>query len=431
MIMMHPHIYASLRFIICVLSFQISYILSKLSENIIEHYDHLILSDSRIIIDNAIPPDMVKELYDFCLAEPKLQNVDTFLEFHGPSQFSSVDLGDIIRGVYRELDVNHKAVNLKVGPGERIYQVAGCNNTFLSTTNKQVKFSKTAIRLQSIVLDFADAFFHKKFQIRSGTLFKRHHMPLGKSARTSYDSPKNLNDAHGWMVPLHCDSCILHPKTFGCDHTPSIQLPEENLEFTFRDLSVILFLNEFEVATGGEFVFVDALHRDPSAHLRSLPFADTIKLKDNSMKGKGSHTKNEKSSHSDISTSKASSSDGGISDGNSEVGKIYKRRELSTDSLYHVDPTDTSIILPSPPSREQIRRKLTRDQSNSYASQAEASNIKHVTVHDHAYNYTVVFPRAGRLVIFNCSIDQVHAVTNLLKESDHRYTFFMFLTELR
>lgn len=45
-----------------------------------------------------------------------------------------------------------------------------------------------------------------------------------------------------------------------------------------------------------------------------------------------------------------------------------------------------------------------------------------------AINYTVVFPKSRRMVMFNTSADHVHAVTQILQESDRRYSLFCFLT---
>lgn len=43
-------------------------------------------------------------------------------------------------------------------------------------------------------------------------------------------------------------------------------------------------------------------------------------------------------------------------------------------------------------------------------------------------NYTVVMPKPRRMVMFNSSIANVHAVTQILSETDRRYTLFFFLS---
>lgn len=43
-------------------------------------------------------------------------------------------------------------------------------------------------------------------------------------------------------------------------------------------------------------------------------------------------------------------------------------------------------------------------------------------------SYTVVLPRARRLIAWNSSGDNIHAVTQILSEHEHRFTFFLFMT---
>ena len=91
-----------------------------------------------------------------------------------------------------------------------------------------------------------------------------------------------------------------------------------------------------------------------------------------------------------------------------------------------------------PPSRAAIRRQLQnaniKAKAKTKATDIHSSDggfTKVVHVLDGSFNHTVVLPKSGRMVMFNSSIEQIHAVTNLVRNSDQRYTLFMFLTEVR
>lgn len=84
--------------------------------------------------------------------------------------------------------------------------------------------------------------------------------------------------------------------------------------------------------------------------------------------------------------------------------------------------------------RHSIRRALIIEKKNikrklnpTISENIKSDYIKAIYISENHINYTVVLPKMRRLAMFNSSVENVHAVTNLLNETDRRITYFMFL----
>lgn len=406
----------------CVL--HTSFLFSKVLENPFEQLDHLVLSDrKRILIENAISPTQVHDVLEFCLHEPKMQLVDSSPSFHGAQRYSVIDINDVFRGIYESINP-YKYPHDPNYPN--LYDVDHSNNTVLNSQSKRLKFMKTGIQIQSTIIDYAEAFFQRRYKIKTASVFKRDRLNIenitySETIRRGEESDDELNVANGWLVALHCDNCVLS-NDWDCDTTLDSWSTEEQDDFTRRDISVVIFLNDLPEAAGGEFVFVDPDRTRSRVDVRN----DRMKKYREELAAKERADEEGRRDRDQSDASPNQNSQGH----KKKVGNQPPLHERSKSRRRELDSATGSSI--PPPSREAVRRQLAKAKSRARDHQStDGGYTKSVHVLDGRYNYTLVIPRPGRMVMFNSSIEQIHAVTNLIRNGDQRYTLFMFLTEVR
>lgn len=416
-----------------ILLLNISLLLSKVDENPLDNLDHLVLSDrKRIVIDNAVSPTLVNDLLEFCLLEPKIQYVNTSPSFHGEDKFAVIDVNDVFQGIFKSMRHDHSADHNPLA-----YEIDNSTNPVLSTVLKRIKFMDAAIKVQAQIMDYAETFFNRRFKIKTASVFRRgrvnlENMTYGEARQAGKESDDEVNGGNGWLVSIHCDNCVLSSK-WDCDVSPRTWNEQEQEDFTRRHISIVMFLNELPAATGGEFVFVDpdrSRERGPAQNERYKEF----------MKNQVSNNINQYQPSEPESPDKHKGEDQLKKKGKSHSPpeQLRQQQEYTEWTPLRRRELEHAIgpVIP-PPSRAAIRRQLSKarsDATRNAIADTDASidsRIKSVHVLDGSCNYTVVLPRPGRLVMFNSSVEHVHAVTNLLRQGDQRYTLFMFLTEVR
>jgi hypothetical protein len=179
--------------------------------------------------------------------------------------------------------------------------------------------------------------------------------------------------------------CKFHEELWGCDHTYT---QDELLDFNTRNISAVLYLNELGDDMGGEFVFIDG----------GPPKLTSTK------------TRPQQPSAKNNNRFLSSSSD-----------------SFYFDSQYQSSDDQTSSRQIPPPTRAQIRRAKEHERRKLAGGGANSKLLKTISVKENGLNYTVVESKVRRLLIFNSSVENIHAVTQMLNEKDRRFTLFMFL----
>lgn len=235
---------------------------------------------------------------------------------------------------------------------------------------KEVLFWKEMVAIELRIIDYAESFFRVRLLKKSSAIFVRKRIKVDIPSEVS---PSEVNGEEGWVVGIHADSCTFDSASWTCSPPRD---DKEREELTTRHVSVVMFLNELSDDAGGELVFLDPLQQSTE----------------------------DESSHSSRNT----------------LSKTA-RETVGSDVI-------------KPPSRDSIRRELRRERQRIRRGLMDTSDdsrksqyVKAIHVPDKHINYTVVLPKARRLAMFNSSAANIHAVTNLLNETDRRFTYFMFL----
>jgi len=363
---------------------------------------HVVLPGHRLIIDNLISLRELKILMDYSLAEQALQQPEYDLLQQAYQYYGVIDFIDTKGSIDEYIIKQHNLPNIS---NPHFHPM---NNTAVNTIEKMRELMKTVISVQMRIIEYAEAFFKCRFLIKTGSIFQRKRIIVKD---TRYKSPLKLNQAEGWLVPVHADNCKLN-EVLECGDISSITEKEKKS----RDVSVIAFLNELPENMGGEFTFIDADKR--------VIF----------------ELWNQQHEHMGVRESQQQ-----------QQRRRRLKKKFDPESFHRGKPR-----IP-PPSRESIRRALDkakrsqrqqqegsdmnirdsgRDRDRSLKGSKNDNNstkqqikfVQSIVVPASGLNYTMVFPRPGRVVIFNSSSDNIHAATNLVRPDDHRYTLFMFLT---
>ena len=130
-------------------------------------------------------------------------------------------------------------------------QVTGRQNTDFLKSSKNDLMS-----LMVRVMSQAEAFFNKSLLLYSVALFARRKIV---TSIEDYRSPKSLNHAAGWLVPLHTDGCSLNLNSWDCEPNTSHEFIQH---YKGKHVSIVIFLNELSEDGGGEFVFVDPIKEE-------------------------------------------------------------------------------------------------------------------------------------------------------------------------
>jgi len=292
---------------------------------------------------------------------------------------------------------------------------------FNAAIERNLRWMKLLMEVEVQIIEYAEAYFNLSLAKFNSALFYRAHTILDNGAEKHL---AGFNNGEGWLVPIHVDNCRFDQYDWKC---------VAGVDRLFqKQFSVVLFLNDLaHDDAGGEFVFLDSTVK-PAGGLTAEMEAEYE-----------SQRKTEGYDRRLRRRAEANDSDESIDDYGT-----YDFEHLQSGAGRRRDARD---IIP-PPSRAQIRRALNQQrldkldekrrklsQNNQQSKLVDSSTreeesttsigkfAKVVSVNSANMNYTVVFPRAGRLAIFNSSADNVHAVTQILNENDRRYTLFMFL----
>lgn len=154
----------------------------------------------------------------------------------------------------------------------------------------------------------------------------------------------------------------------------------------------MLYLNELDVDMGGEFVFIDA----PGRQVKHMSSGKISKQKRELLMNQGAY----------------------VSD--------YENYQSDYDS----------DLIP-PPSHVEVRKAVEREKRKLAHRSSYSDNrldvgdmsklIKSIPVTENGLNYTIVKSKVRRLLIFNSSAENIHAVTQMVNKNDRRFTLFMFL----
>lgn len=369
----------------------------------IETSTHTVLPGHRLVVDNLITQHELKALMDYSLAEQMLQTpqFDRFRKTY--QNFGVVDFQDTM-GMIRNSFTYQKNPHF-----------THFNDSAVNTFEKRISIVRAFTAVQTRIVDYAESFFKCSFKIKSGSIFLRKQLHMKAD---QYKSPSELNDAAGWLVPVHADDCMLDGYLLTCqDKGPT---NEEKLDFLKRDVSVVAFLNSLPDEAGGEFTFIDADRQLLQERWKQLYGDEGGSEQESRSQSKNNHSRPQSKSRID---------------------------EENKKQVSHIPP----------PTRESIRRALhtARRAQEKHTRRDEIRNksikrgggleegaggdthgrllddsrfVQSVVVPATGFNYTVVLPRPGRVVMFNSSVEHVHAATNLIRAQDHRYTLFMFLT---
>jgi hypothetical protein len=240
------------------------------------------------------------------------------------------------------------------------------------------------------------------------------------------------------------DGCKFREDKWACDNKFT---EKEAVDFSTRNVSVVMFLNGLEEDSGGEFVFVDAPGKQVGSidHSRQHNDNNNGQQKDqpnqNQEKQQQQHSNQYKPSHQPSHQpyqQQQQSNHQGQQQQHDKEEEGRTTRDLShqhnvyTDPDYYQQTRDTGIRTIPPPSRAQIKRARERQRRqllDTYNGDIDKIT-KAVPVYESGINYTVVTPKIGRLVIFNASAENIHAVTQILNSHDRRYTLFMFIADV-
>ena len=349
-------------------------------ENILENSDHEVLNNHRVVIDAAISVDQVKSIMEIVNKSPSL------LVKNPRHRYSKEEVA---------LHEFRNANDIKAELGEIVHKIKFPKNVNLNRS-KTIRLQEDFFRIEPLIVDYAEAFYKKKFKIFTSVLFVRTHV---RKDWIVEESPEEVNQGEGWLVQTHVDGCLLYPETWTCSVYGFSHIATD---YIYRDVSAVLFLNDLQ-EDGGEFVFIDPTDRevqmvtpDPTV------IADLENARNN---------------------------------GTDEVKKAggYPKPFDPTRQRHLREEAYRFVSIPPPP-RHEVRRALKEQKmqadSTSY-SVKPGKFSKLITIPSKHINYSMVMPKARRLLLFNASKENVHAVTQIINQNDRRYTWFLSLTVLK
>jgi hypothetical protein len=363
-------------------------------ENSLLLSDHLQITKDRIVVDNAISVKQLKVLIDFVYHRAPILDPDaTTKGYSGENaKYNYKDMGGVVSQKFSEA-----IPRLRNIPSE---------GQSKSHHLKEFLFWKEMVAIELQIIDYAESFFRVRLSKKSSAIFVRKRIKLDTPDE---NSPAEVNNAEGWLVSSHVDSCPFNSGSWSCN--PHRDAAEKE-EMTTRHVSVVLFLNELsDEEAGGELVFMDPLHSTVMSPLHNH-------------NNNNNNRKHSTRGHATLSNSTSSTS----------------THNSTTTTSYDKNKNKSSSANIEPPSRDSIRRALRHEKQRIQESRKLQANtvngslvplenyVKAIHVAEKQMNYTVVLPKIRRLAMFNSSAANVHAVTNLLHEADRRLTYFMFLT---
>lgn len=365
-------------------------------DNILEKSDHEVLNDDRVVIDAAISPSHVESMMEIVRKSPMLMKKNPVHKYSNVevAQHEFRSAGDV------KLELQAKVKSLKFP-----------KNTNISIS-KTIRIQEDFMNIEPLIIDYAEAFYKKKFKVFTSVLFVRTHLPQKVIPE---HSPIEVNNAAGWLVQTHVDGCLFSPADWTCSMYGFSHIATD---YIYRDVSAVLFLNDLK-EDGGEFVFID-----PSDRKVRMINPDAKLINDLEMARKNG-------------TDEVKNLSGGLSEFDPNRRALRERIGAQTDagSESHENRNSNTVRYESipPPPRHQVRRALKdqKKRASGSFSVAPGKYSKIISVPSKNVNYTMVIPKSRRLLLFNASKENVHAVTQIINQNDRRYTWFLSLTVVR
>jgi len=172
--------------------------LQKIEDNL-SKVDHVKLSKSRIIIDEAITESQHRLLMNYVHQDPVLSLGEAKLTYQENGvtinhKFSLRNLFDIYIRVKSDLGNSFKGKVSETNRQERVMNY--------TSTLRYLHMMKTILNVQLQIVAYAESFFNRTFGIKGGTFFLRKKVKIDRI--TEY-SPREVNNGTGWLFPPHVD----------------------------------------------------------------------------------------------------------------------------------------------------------------------------------------------------------------------------------
>lgn len=206
---------------------------------LLRDYETKILKDGRIVIDDAITEKELAGLMKVVNSEYTLYKQENLSTVNDAGNVFKATVMDLPPLVGKPLD----------SMGHHKHEDKHEKNSILKGTNHDLM----SVMLR--VVNHAEAFFNQTVFMKSAAIFARRQIVVDDSREIS---PKGLNHAAGWLVPVHTDGCIFAETDWSCEAQSTPQAIEY---YKGKDISVVIFLNDLSEKGGGELVFVDPLKK--------------------------------------------------------------------------------------------------------------------------------------------------------------------------
>jgi len=315
-----------------------------------------IVSEGRIIVDNVISDSQLETLMEIIRHEPELTK-------KRPSSLKPCNAKGCDKHVLAK-----QAVLLS-------FQFLSKLETYITSPHKIERMKKDIKDLEKKVISYCESLYHVKVKSHDASIVSRARINVDRDYERS---PPSINNRSGWLLRIHSDTCEFKALDWSCELYNFTNDVDKSIASNYRmtRLSAVVFINELEVESGGNLVFIDPLSRDNIYHRHHIRHH--------------THSGNLQKSHGSSSSSSRSS--------DVSTSTTNPHRDINVNMT--LDPTPFIRYLDVPHWEDNIMPPV---------------------------RYTVVLPQAGRLVIWNSSGDHIHAVTQMLNEEGHRFTFFVFM----
>lgn len=246
---------------------------------------------------------------------------------------------------------------------------------FFSDETEYMKYSNTLIEIDLAVMNYCTHFFGKPMD---STYLSGENRVRRTSIQFRTPNSECRIDT-GWVLAPHIDACEhFDEESWSC--TTSLSSNEKSP----REISAILFLNDLLPEEAGELMFIDSLTHNVS-------YINTV-----STQNSGAPKKIKSPSRETIM-------------------KAWDTHRSDQERIYNSSSSSTSS------STSQHKSRIFATPKSLY--------IPH-NIHTN-HRFTLIPPKARRLVLFNSSDANVHAVTDLLstvmKSKSQRFVYLTFL----
>ena len=316
------------------------------------------ISDGRIIVDNVISDSQLETLVEIIRHEPELLKKRPAM----------------IKPQNNHTDGSKTNILAKQAVLFS-FQFLPKLETYITSPHKIERMKKDIKDLEMNVISHCESFYNVKVISHDTSIVSRAHIKVDRDYERS---PSTINNRSGWLLRIHSDTCEFRASDWSCEtyNFANDYGQVKASRYPMTHLSAVVFINDLELQSGGNLVFIDPLSRENIYHRHHIQHHSGInKFPGNNQKSPNSSSAN----NLDVSSTTA----------------VLRDMNISTD------PTPYIRYLDAPHWEDDIMPPV---------------------------RYTVVLPRARRLVVWNSSGDHIHGITQMLNEGGHRFTFFLFMT---